>query len=377
MATLSKGKKTALILTPIVILLVIIGYYYNVKGGAQTTRDRYRASKDATVAVQPIAKATPPKRTLLPDAPVAGSQKEDTMTREALPGILPPTEAKQQKDELPIGEAPQQPTVPIALLNQQLPMVTQEQARPTELPRVEILPERFLFNNLSTDAVSGGALMLSNNSESANRNKRTYAPAGESITLIIKSSASTRDAEIPIVAMVWEPLIFNGNVVLEMGTKIVGYAQPGKIQNRATVKFEKIIFKDGTSVPIDALGTTMQGDLGVPGIQVGNYVADALTPVLLELASAGMSAFQQGAQSVITNTGGGALNAGSTMIQNTQQDVGKNLGNAAASAGTSALQKLSSILAQEMEENRPYLLVQQGTPCKALLVTGLDTSKRD
>ena len=358
------------------------------------TRKRYADQKAGVASTppptpipSPVESPTPPKTakqkddtSTLPDAKPKGAQSDETFERPETPGLVEVNDAPDLDKVLPNATTVAPPPVPSALLNQQLPNSQLPGPAAGTMPRIAVAPNRYLFNNLSPSAVSGKSLVMSSRDPAANINLKTFSPQGEAIVLATLSSASTRDAEIPIVAGVWQPFIFNGNKLLDFGDKVIGYAEPGKIQGRATVKFQKIIFKNGKSLSINALGTDSEGNLGIPGVKVGDVLLNSIGPILLDLAGAVISSFEQSAAQV-TTTGGlsGVANTAAGLVGGTTQSVTQNAAQSAKNAGlsgaTSSLQKISDLLATDLEENKPYLLVLPGTPCKALLISPIDVSK--
>jgi len=147
------------------------------------------------------------------------------------------------------------------------------------------------------------------------------------------------------------------------------------------VTFQKIIFKDGRSLAINAIGTDTEGNMGIPGVKIGDVLLNSIGPILLDLASAVIMSFEQSAAQVTSSGGltGGLMNAASgitgTGTQNVTQNAAQSAKNAALQGGTSALQKISDLMATDIEENKPYLMVLPGTPCKALLLSPIDVSR--
>lgn len=370
------------------VALCVFGIKIVLGDPTAASRQRYAEQKagvtaqPSIVAATPEPVATPDTRNpdkILPPGQSTGGQDEETTTRPDMPGLVDGgSKATDLATSLPTASNNPPPPVPTSLLNQQLPNSNLPGPSSAQMPRVAIAPNRYLFNNLSPDAVSGKALLMGNNDPSANINRKTFSPVGESIVLATLSSASTRDSEIPIVAGVWTPFFFNGNKLLDVGDKLVGFAAKGKIQGRATVRFQKIIFKDGRSLSINALGTDPEGNLGIPGIKIGDVLLSSIGPVLLEVAGAVIQSFEQSATQVTTAS---TVLAGATgglignQTQSATQEASQSAKNAGIEGASSALNKISDLLATDMEENKPYLLVLPGTPCKALLIDPVDISR--
>jgi hypothetical protein len=366
----------------ILMALVFLGIAIKVVGsdvGAASRRKYAGHGEAANLVPQPTPSPSgTPMQNLLPSGNTADSEARE---KAVIPGVLKdeatPTPTPTPTPTQEVSSIP----VPNGLVEQQIPLSRQSGSGTySEMnPKVETAPSRYLFDNETPGAMAGGVTTIT---DTNGISSKTFSPVGESISLRTMASASTRDTEIPIVAGVWEPFYFNGHKLLDIGDKIVGTAAAGKVQGKATVTFHKIIFKDGKSMTINAIGTDVAGNLGIPGVTVGNTLMSAIGPVLLSLASAVTKSFEQSATQV-TGTGAvaatasgltGGLIGGQTV--SATQNATQSAQNAGLQGAQAALDKISGLLATDMEENKPYLLVLPGTACKALLVEPLDVSRR-
>lgn len=249
-----------------------------------------------------------------------------------------------------------------------------------------IAPGRYLFNNLSPDVLGANALVMTRSDKDVQFSPSTFSPMGETIQLAMMDNATTQNTEINVTAAVWEPFYFQGNKLLSVGDKLLGTAAPGKQRDRMVVKFNKIIFKDGKSMPISAVAQDIDGTYGIKGIKIGDVMLNSIAPLLMdtaasfagvlqELAYANVTAMTAGQISTqnpmyISSTPGGAQNgANQQFAQNAAQTGGE---------GTMTVyQKISDMLAQDIEENKPYLLVPAGTRLQAYLQAPMDITVAD
>jgi type IV secretion system protein VirB10 len=244
-------------------------------------------------------------------------------------------------------------------------------------------PGRYLFNNLSPEALGAQSMIMASSDESTQFNPSTFSPMGETIQLAMMENATTQNTEINITACVWEPFYFQGNKLLDIGDKILGTAAKGKKRDRMVVNFYKIIFKDGRSLPINAVAQDIDGTFGVKGVKIGDVMLNSIAPLLLDTAAAFTGVIQELAYANVE-----ALTVGQIQTQNPNVGLNPNNQNPNAqfaqdSAQTggegigTVYQTISKLLAEDVEENQPYLLVPAGTRLQAYLRAPLDVSKAE
>src|SRR5262249_85115 len=155
--------------------------------------------------------------------------------------------------------------------------------------------------------------------------------------------------EVSVVAAVWFDFYFQGNLLLHTGTKLIGTAATGKSRDRILVTFDKVVFPDGRSMPINSTPLSSDGTVGIPGFLIGNYLLQELIPVLLEATKAAT----QSLKDQITTA-----NALTGQAQQTDTNSPKN---AFLNSSGAAMGKIQELIAQDLEENKPYVLVPAGT----------------
>jgi hypothetical protein len=245
-------------------------------------------------------------------------------------------------------------------------------------------PGRYLFNNLSPEALGASSMVMATGDESSQFNPSTFSPMGETIQLTMMENATTQNTEINVTASVWEPFYFQGNKLLDIGDKILGTAAKGKSRDRMIVNFYKIIFKDGKSLPINAVAQDIDGTYGVKGVKVGDVMLNSIAPLLLDTAAAFTGVIQELAYAnvealtvgnvptqnpTVVVPGSSNQNPNATFAQQSAQTGGEGIG--------TVYQTISKLLAEDVVENKPYLLVPAGTRLQAYLKAPLDVSKAE
>lgn len=286
-------------------------------------------------------------------------------------GGVDPTQPPPKSAATPAQGLPKQmslPPVPDTVVS---PTSPGSSRRPTSTapPRIEVASDRFLFDNRSFEALKAAPVVAATESKSPDVVRNKFAPIGESVDLVLLDNFISSDSlEIDVVAGVWVPFEFQGNLILPMGTKILGKASKGKTRDTVFVTWNKAIFTNGKSIPLAAVACMPDGTTGLKGKLVGNVMAQAIAPVLFEAASGFLSTFEN----YVTTAGGMSPMSASGGLQ-----LAPNLSNGGLQSGRGAFEKVSDLLAKDMEENKPYLVIGAGMRCKALLSSFLDTSGAD
>lgn len=273
------------------------------------------------------------------------------------------------------------PPVPETLINPSLPG-TESQDKTTNVRTVtRIRADRWLFNNLSPGAVGAESLALASKDPLLGLNPTTFSPMGETIQLALMENATTERVAINVMAAVWEPFYFQGNKLLDIGDKLLGKAAAGKTRDRMAITFDKVIFKDGRSLSIEAVAQDIDGTYGVKGIKIGDVLLNSAGPLLLDTAAAFFGVLQEFAESatVVTQTSGGGLIGAGQGLSNNNGSSGNNTGRTAATTGVESGQTvfdtISNLLSEDIIDNQPYILIPAGTRMQAFLLAPMDTSK--
>lgn len=336
-----------------------------------SARAKYASDNPA----KPMPTATPsvklelegmPSLGVMPPNPEPGA---DYTTRPVQPEVIAKVSPTPTRPE-PTGieSLPPPPPVPDQILRGGLQGDAPAAATTVITPRVEIAQSRYLFNNMDPAALAVSPVVAQQTGGGVEYQSKHFAPETEKIELALLDNVISTDTEIPVVAGVWFPFYFQGRKLLDVGDKIVGTASAGKKRDRLLVTFNKVIKKNGKSFPIKAIARNTDGSVGIPGKVVGNIMLSAIAPVLLESAASFMDTFKE---RVLVGSGG--TQAGFETASGGIQDT-PTAGNAGISAGQGALNKVSALLAQDIEENKPYLVIVAGTRLQAFLTGPFDNS---
>jgi hypothetical protein len=276
---------------------------------------------------------------------------------------------------LVVGSSDQRsPPVPDSLLSQGYPGTNVNNANGAVPSAVTVTdPRRYLFNNLSPDAVSGNSVVIASDNDK-DYSIAGFAPKSSIIKLAMLQAVSSADMELDVKAAVSEPFIFQGCRLLEIGDQLLGTAASSNKRDRILVTWHTILYKNGMSTAIDAVAQDPSGQIGIPGVQVGSRILQSITPVLLDTAAAFVQAFRQNAYTTIIPNN---VSVGTVTVTNTSQSAEAQLTDAGLSSIQGALDKISELIAEDVESNKPYIFVMPGVKCQAYLRAPLDVTKRD
>ena len=122
-------------------------------------------------------------------------------------------------------------------------------------------------------------------------------PLGSMVKCILIHNIVTNNFNAPVIAQVWEDFYFNGNLLLPFGTRIYGTAFAGHQRDRISVKFQSIVFQDGKTLKIDAIGLSKDGSGGL----TGTIVDHRNKKIFIEMATNFLSGMALGLQNTTTN----------------------------------------------------------------------------
>jgi hypothetical protein len=226
---------------------------------------------------------------------------------------------------------------------------------------------------MADTAVQGAE--IGNGSSDEVFNLQTFSPMGEDIQLALMNNASTKEGDVSVVAGVWFPFYFQGRKLLEIGDKLLGSGSKATASDRMKITFNRIIFKDGRSMPLSAVGLNTDGTSAVQGIRIGDPFLDSIAPILIEAVGDVADAFTtrtQQAASVQVVSGNNDDDA-----SRDNRNLTDKITDALGQSTRNATQKMGDLLEDEINENRPYVLIPAGTRLKARLGAPLDVSKAD
>lgn len=170
-------------------------------------------------------------------------------------------------------------------------------------------------------------------------------PLGSMVRCLLIHNIVTNNFNAPVIAQVWEDFYFNGEVLLPFGTRIYGTAFSGRQRDRITVKFHSIVFPDGTTIKIDAIGLSKDGSGGLTGtiINSGNK------KMFVEMAVNFLSGLALGLQDTATNAV-----TGLTQIETNSR-------NAVLNGVANTFEKEAQRIQKEIDEAKGYAVVLAGS----------------
>lgn len=361
----------------VIIALGVLGFNIVSKDPTKDARESYLAKTGAGGAGESAEPSAAPEQTetiaVLPDgttpvpSPTAG-----------IPGVIEDSPAQVELAPAePLGRTnifTTFPPVPETLINPSLPGNEGQDGSTNVRTITRIRADRWLFNNLSPGAVGAEALVAASSDPLAGLNPTTFSPMGETIQLALMENATTERFSVSVMASVWEPFYFQGNKLLDIGDKLVGKAAPGKTRNRMVITFDKVIFKDGRSLPIEAVAQDIDGTYGVKGIKIGDVLLNSAGPLLLDTAASFFEVLQDVAKNatVVTGTGNTGVIVGGN---NGSQSPTASATQAGTDSGRNVFDTISELLSEDIIDNQPYLLIPAGTRLQAFLTAPMDTTK--
>lgn len=238
--------------------------------------------------------------------------------------------------------------------------------------------KRYLFRNLSLSATETAGTEDKGGSEGplANIDVNSFAPQGEMIEAALVNSAFSSNTDVDVVGAVWLPFYFQGNLLLEPGDRLIGTSGGGSaLRDRMMVHIDKIIFKDGRSLPIQGVALHTDGTEEIKGYRVSEYGKQLLGPILAAMGQAFLYAMEYQSFNYYMSPYG--LTPWGLYGQPAYNGAKQALMLGGMYAGTNAMQQVMNILAQDIDQYKPYVFVPAGTRFRVFLKSYMDISKAD
>lgn len=390
------------------LLLLLIGADYGVNALVQKVvadaRKLYR-ERQAPAHLSAI----PPKRSLPPREQALVVQKRSTG---AAPSVVPldiakahekppesspppiqlnPPPTEKAKATLGPLESPppnRQAPVPTGLVNQHALV----EGSPESTPVVtRVAKKRYLFRNLADSAMETSAGGKGEESERSKINLDTFAPRGEIIEAAATMSAFSSNTDIDVVAAVWLPFYFQGNLLLEPGDRLLGTSKGNSaFRDRMPVKFDRVVLKDGRTLPLDGVALHTDGTEGIKGYRISELGKQMVGPLLgaltqgvlyslmMQASLFSMNPYLGSSYSPYGPYGGfpysGMMPSGSV---NGNQMMQQGLVMGGMMGGSQAVNQLMQIVNQDVGQYKPYTFVPAGTRFRVYLKNYVDVSQAD
>ena len=153
-------------------------------------------------------------------------------------------------------------------------------------------------------------------------------PLGSMVKCILIHNIVTNNFNSPVIAQVWEDFYFDGELLLPFGTRIYGTAFAGRQRDRITVQFHNIVFQDGKTLKIDAIGLSKDGSGGLTGTVIDNRNKKIFVQMAVNFLSGLALGLQQTATNAVTGLGevqGNSRNAILNGVANTFENEAKRI----------------------------------------------------
>ncbi|MBF0489362.1 MAG: TrbI/VirB10 family protein [Candidatus Omnitrophica bacterium] len=169
-------------------------------------------------------------------------------------------------------------------------------------------------------------------------------PLGSMVKCLLIHNIVTNNFEAPVIAQVWEDFYFDGELLLPFGTRIYGTASAGRERDRVTVKFHDIVFQDGKTITIDAIGLSKDGSGGLTGTVIDDSTKKTIIGMAMNLLSGMALGFQQTTTNALTGI----------------NQVEANSRNALLNGVSNTFQKQAEHIQGDIEASKGYAIVLAG-----------------
>lgn len=153
-------------------------------------------------------------------------------------------------------------------------------------------------------------------------------PLGSMVKCILIHNIVTNNFNSPVIAQVWEDFYFDGELLLPFGTRIYGTAFAGRQRDRITVQFHNIVFQDGKTLKINAIGLSKDGSGGLTGTVIDNRNKKIFVQMAVNFLSGLALGLQQTATNAVTGLSevqGNSRNAILNGVANTFENEAKRI----------------------------------------------------
>jgi len=169
-------------------------------------------------------------------------------------------------------------------------------------------------------------------------------PLGSMVRCLLIHNIVTNNFNAPVIVQVWEDFYFDGKLLLPFGSRIYGTAFAGRQRDRIMVQFHTIVFQDGKTIKINAIGLSKDGSGGL----TGTIIDDHNRKIFIEMAMNFLSGLAAGLQQTATNTVTGLTEVASTSR------------NAILNGVANTFQKEAQRIQKETEDAKGYAIVLAG-----------------
>ena len=136
--------------------------------------------------------------------------------------------------------------------------------------------------------------------DTKNYQSDALVPLGSMVKCLLIHNIVTNNFEAPVIAQVWEDFYFDGKLLLPFGTRIYGTASSGKERDRVMVRFDNIVFQDGKTIKINAMGLSKDGSGGLTGTVIDEHNKQTFIQMAFNFLSGMALGLQQTATNQVT-----------------------------------------------------------------------------
>ena len=191
------------------------------------------------------------------------------------------------------------------------------------------------------------------------KSKKTV-PIGTMFDVYLITNIISNNYASPVVCGVIEPLIYNDELILPVGSRIIGSASAGRQRDRCFTQFHTAVFPDGSTVPLGGIGMMGDGSAGLKG-----YLVDKKG---LKMLMAFAADFLAGFTMMMTDTYTNPVTG--------NQEISTNTKNAFWGGVANSFQKISEDIRTAANRDDAYLVIVAGTPVKVYLTKTVDFEKK-
>lgn len=173
---------------------------------------------------------------------------------------------------------------------------------------------------------------------------KRVVPLGSMVKCLLIHNIVTNNFEAPVIAQVWEDFYFDGELLLPFGTRIYGTASSGRERDRVTVKFHDIVFQDGKTIKINAIGLSQDGSGGLTGTIINDNNKKTIIGMAFNLLSGMALGFQQTTTNALTG----------------MNQVEANSRNALLNGVSNTFQKQADQIQNDVEASKGYAIILAG-----------------
>jgi len=168
-----------------------------------------------------------------------------------------------------------------------------------QLPRQnDLMSYESALGNLRQTAPNNSKMIVFDDTKDF-KSKR-LVPLGSMVKCLLIHNIVTNNFEAPVIAQVWEDFYFDGQLLLPFGTRIYGTASSGRQRDRVTVKFHDIVFQDGKTIKVNAIGLSEDGSGGLTGTVIDDSTKKTIIGMAMNLLSGMALGFQQTSTNALT-----------------------------------------------------------------------------